>query len=73
MTPLQFALRLSWNVCELLHIRMPGAPWAFGVIVGSVRREKIDMRPAINAAALEMLKAMPPETAVDVIERRTKR
>lgn len=33
-TPLGWVLAVIWNISELLHIRMPLAPWAFGVIIG---------------------------------------
>ncbi len=33
-TPLGWLLAVIWNICELLHLKMPCAPWAFGVIIG---------------------------------------
>lgn len=33
-TPLGCVLAVIWNISELLHIRMPLAPWAFSVIIG---------------------------------------
>lgn len=33
-TPLGWVLAVIWNMSEVLHVRMPFAPWAFGVIIG---------------------------------------
>jgi hypothetical protein len=36
-SPLGFACAVVWNACEMCHVRMPFAPWAFGKIVGAKR------------------------------------
>ncbi|HDL7686837.1 TPA: hypothetical protein U5D73_000737 [Yersinia enterocolitica] len=33
-TPLGWLLAVIWNICELLHLKMPYAPAAFGLIIG---------------------------------------
>ncbi len=33
-SPLGWVLAVIWNISELSNIRMPFAPWAFGVIIG---------------------------------------
>lgn len=33
-SPLGWLLAVVWNCCELMRIRMPFAPWAFGKIMG---------------------------------------
>ena len=33
-SPHGWLLACVWNITELLHVRMPFASWAFGVIIG---------------------------------------
>lgn len=34
-TPLQWLVGLAWNVSEILRVRMPFAPQAFGIMIGA--------------------------------------
>lgn len=39
-SPLGWILAVIWNISELLHVKMPFAPWAFGVIIGHKGEKK---------------------------------